>query len=578
MPKKFDFSGYATKNNIKCTDGRIIQKDAFKDNNGQNVPLVFQHMHHSLDNVLGHVCLENRAEGVYAYGVFNETKSGKEAKEMVRHGDITSLSIFANNLSQNGSNVVHGNIKEVSLVLAGANPGATIDNLNFEHSDGSTDPIDDEAIIHCYIPFTSEDVIEHEDKTPPEDNEDETIEDVIATMSDKQKNAMYFMLGQAIGGENSDENVEHSDDEGGNNTMKHNAFEEFGDNKVNKTAKTLTHDQFAVIMQDAKKPGNTLKSAILAHTTEYGIENIGVLFPDAKTIDANPEWLQRNTDWVDFVLKGIRKSPFAKIKSTIIDMDIDTARAKGYVKGTEKKETYLKAAKRETSPTTIYVKQKLDRDDIIDVTDFNIVEMVRKELKILLDEEFAVAALIGDGREIDDEYKVKEDCIRPIWTDDPLYSIKEKISTKTDYKTMVKEMSMTHKRYKGSGNPVLFTTADLHTQMLWIENDLGIRVYPSDEVLCAALRVSAIVEVPHFENKTRTTTVELDGVAGKTRDLLGIKLNLSDYVFGTNKGGEITAIDDFDIDFNQFKYLLEGRSSGALKKPKSAQVFEFERP
>jgi hypothetical protein len=407
--KKFDFSGYATKVDLKCSDGRVIRKDAFKHNDGQTVPLVWQHIHNDPGNVLGHALLENRKDGVYAYCAFNNTDAGKNAKVLVEHGDITALSIHANQLKQKGNDVLHGDIKEVSLVLAGANPGALIDNLSIQHGDGTYETDDSEAIIYSGENISLTD-IEHEDKDPGDGGE--TMKDVFDTLTDKQKEVVYAMISHALGedgGEGDDASHSDTDDDDddtkddkkiehsskGGKVMKKNVFDQKEDNKDQGT--TLTHAQFAVILGDAQKTGS-LKGAILMHATEYGIENIDVLFPDAKTLSRDPEWLKREDSWVQGVLNGIGKSPFSRVKSVIADMDIDTARAKGYVKATEKKEVYFKAAKRVTTPTTVYVKQKLDRDDITDVVDFDIVAMVRFQLRTLLDEELAVAALIGDGR------------------------------------------------------------------------------------------------------------------------------------------------------------------------------------
>lgn len=570
--QKFDFSGYATKVDLKCSDGRIIRKDAFKHNDGQKVPLVWQHIHSDPMNVLGHAVLENRADGVYAYGVFNDTEAGKHAKDLVEHGDITALSIHANELKQKGSDVIHGNIRELSLVLAGANPGAFIDNLSIQHGD-SSETDDTEAII-----FTGENLsltdLEHEDKAS---EDGETIEEVFNSFSDAQKNVVYAMLAHALEQENDEEDpdgdpedgknkkIEHSD-EGGKKTMKRNVFDTQDEDQ--KKDGTLTHAQFAVILGDAQKTGS-LKEAILMHATEYGIENIDILFPDAQTLSRDPDWLKREDSWVQGVLSAIHKSPFSRVKSIIMDMDIDTARAKGYIKGTEKKETYFKAAKRITTPTTIYVKQKLDRDDIIDVVDFDVVSMVRFQLRTLLDEELAVAALVGDGREANDPYKINEENIRPIWTDDDLYSVKEVLTTKTDYAKMIEEIAFAGENYKGSGSPVLYTTYKHHMGMLWVKDDNKRRIYETDATLCAALGVSRIQEVTVLSDKTRVNEDD------DTLELIGIKVNLRDYNFGADKGGQIASFDDFDIDFNQYKYLMETRCSGALTRPKSAQVFEF---
>lgn len=571
---KFDFSGYATKVDLKCADGRVIRKDAFKENDGQIVPLVWQHVHNDPANILGHALLENREDGVYAFGVFNDSEAGKNAKVLVEHGDITALSIHANQLKQKGTSVLHGVIREVSLVLAGANPGAMIDNLSIQHGDGEYELDDEEAII-----YTGEEIsldnVEHADTTS---DADVTMKEIFDTLTEDQKTVVYAMLATALGeseeemkqsDDSDDDDIEHAEKEG-EKIMKKNVFDSKDDDL--KTGGTLSHDQFKVILADAMKSGS-LKEAILQHAVEYGIENIDVLFPDARSLAKDPEWLARETGWVPNVLAAINKSPFSRVKSVYADMDIATARAKGYITATEKKEVYFKAAKRVTTPTTLYVKQKLDRDDIIDVVDFDIVAMVRYQLRILLNEELAMAALIGDGRDVADPYKVNEENIRPIWTDDALYSVVEPLSQKTDYKAMVKEIALTHKRYKGSGSPVLYMTPDLHTNMLWIEDSTGRRIYESDATLCAALRVSRIEEIPAFEGKTRTIGTGLQ--ANDTRELMAIKVNLKDYNFGADKGGEVATFDDFDIDFNQYKYLMETRCSGALTKPHAAQIFEF---
>lgn len=561
---KFDFSGYATKNDLKCADGRTIRHNAFKDNDGETVPLVWQHMHNDPANVLGHALLENREDGVYAFCKFNETDAGKNAKLLVEHGDITSLSIFADKLKQKGENVLHGSIREVSLVLSGANPGALIDNLSISHGDGTYEDIEDEAIIYTGLELSLKDLEHAEKKEDGQNGSDETLQDVFDTLNDKQKNVVYAMLAHVA--DDTGDDIEHSENKGGQD-MKRNLFDNYEGDEDQAT--TLTHAQFQTILTDAMKTGS-LRDSILAHATEYGIENIDVLFPDARTLSRDPDWLKREDDWVQGVLNSISKSPFSRVKSVIADMDIDTARAKGYIKGTEKKEVYLKAAKRVTTPTTIYVKQKLDRDDIIDVVDFDAVAMVRYQLRTLLDEELAMAALIGDGRDLDDQYKISEENIRPIWTDDDLYSVKEVLTTKTNYKAMIKAIALLHKNYKGSGSPVFYTTSEIHTNMLWVEDVNGRRIYESDATLCAALGVSRIVEVAAFEGKERITEDD------KIMELIGIKVNLRDYNFGADKGGQIATFDDFDIDFNQYKYLMETRCSGALTRPKSAQIFEFD--
>jgi hypothetical protein len=559
--KKFDFGGYATKVDLKCSDGRTIRKDAFKHCDGKQVPLVWQHLRDEPTNVLGHAILENREDGVYAYCSFNETPAGKNAKVLVEHGDITMLSIHANELRQKGGDVLHGVIREVSLVVAGANPGAFIDNVAIDHGDGNYETIDSEAII-----FTGENIsltdFEHA-------GDDKTVQEVFDSMTEEQQNVVFAMIAHAL--EETGDETDPSSDKidhtlKGGKFVKRNVFDKKDKDPVKNT---LTHDQFQTILATAAKSGS-LKDAILEHAVEYGIEDIDILFPEARTLSKDPEWLKREDGWVQGVLAAINKSPFSRVKSVFADMDFESARAKGYIKATEKKEVYFKASKRVTNPQTIYVKQKLDRDDILDVVDFDIVAMVRFQLRTLLDEELALAALVGDGRESDDEYKINEENIRPIWTDDDLYSIKETLSTKTEYDTMVKEIALTHKRYKGSGSPVLYTTPDIHTNLLWIQDTNGRRIYETDATLCSALRVSAIVEVPQLEGLTRTLE------DGSVRELLGIKVNLRDYNFGADKGGQVATFDDFDIDFNQYKYLMETRCSGALIKAKAAQIYEFE--
>jgi HK97 family phage prohead protease len=570
---KYDFGGYATKNDLKCSDGRTIRKNAFKDNDGQIVPLVWQHVHDNPNNVLGHALLENREDGVYVYGKFNDTEFGKQAKSLVSHKDITNLSIYANNLEEKAKNVLHGAIREVSLVLAGANPGAKIVNLAIEHSDGSEEEISEEAVITTDEMLSLTD-IEHEDKPAG----GKTMQEIFDTLNADQKNVVYAMLSHALGddGEGLDDEpddsgtddkskIKHSDE--GGKIVKKNIFDNQDREDTNASTKTLTHAQFGIILEEAQKTGS-FKKAVLAHATEYGIENIDVLFPDAQALSKDPEWLKREDGWVAGVLAAIHHSPFSRVKSTFADMDFATARAKGYVKGTEKKEVYFKASKRVTTPTTVYVKQKLDRDDIIDVVDFDIIGMVRFELRTLLDEELAKAALIGDGRDVSDPDKINEENVRPIWKDEDLYAVKELLSTKTDYKAMVKEIALTNKDYKGSGSPVFYTTPDVHTNMLWIEDLQGRRIYESDATLCSALRVSAIIEIPDMEGLQRTLADT------SVNDLIGIKVNLRDYNFGADKGGQVASFDDFDIDFNQYKYLLETRVSGALTKAKSAQVYE----
>ena len=569
MPKqKFDFGGYATKNDLKCSDGRTIRKDAFKNNDGRTVPLVWQHLHNDPGNVLGHAVLENRNDGVYAYAIFNDTDAGKNGKMLVQHKDITALSIHANQLEQKGNNVLHGEIREVSLVMAGANPGAFIDNLEIEHGDGSYESDITDALIYTDEVLSLTDVEHDAIKTDPTPNGDGTMKEIFDTLSPEQKTVVYAMISHALNngdptGTDPNKNINHSDE--GGSIVKKNVFE----GKQDEVKGTLTHAQFDTIIKDANKSGS-LKEAILSHATEYGIENIDILFPDAQTLTSDPAWLQRNTGWVAGVLAAIHHSPFSRVKSVFADMDIETARAKGYIKGSEKKEVFFSASKRVTTPATVYVKQKLDRDDMIDVVDFDAVAMIRYQLRTLLDEELANAALIGDGRDAGDQYKISEENIRPIWTDVDLFSVKEALTTKTDFKAMIKAIAFSGENYKGSGSPIFYTTNAIHMGMLWVEDANLRRIYESDATLCAAMGVSAIVEIPAFVGKKRTST------DGKIHDLIGIKVNLKDYNFGADKGGQIATFDDFDIDFNQYKYLMETRCSGALTIAKSAQIYEFE--
>lgn len=553
---KYDFSGYATKNDLKCTDKRTIRKDAFKEDDGKIVPLVWQHMHNDPANVLGHAKLENREDGVYCYGFLNETESGKNAKELLKHGDIKSMSIWANQLVQKGNDVIHGVIKEVSLVLSPANPGAVIDNLSIAHADGSVTDLDDEAIINYNLqPSFNNGQLEHKDDG---DEDDETIGDIFNTLNEKQKNAVYYMLSQALEGEE----VQHGEE--GENNMKVNVFDK--GKKKDDQEKTLSHSDFMEIVEDAKKCGS-LKESFLAHAQEYGIENIDILFPDAKTVTNPPDFIKRDTEWVSSVLNGVRHSPFSRIKSTAADITADEARARGYVKGNLKKEEVIKLLKRVTTPTTIYKKQKLDRDDIIDITDLNVVTWLKAEMRMMLDEELARAILIGDGREADSEDKINEENIRPIWKDEDMYSHHVTVDADTEPDALIEAIIRARKEYKGSGSPAFYTTTEVLIDMLLLKDKIGRRLYSTQAELTSALGVSKIVEVPVMEGQTRV-------VDGETRELIGLVVNLKDYTAGADKGGEVSMFDDFDIDYNQYKYLIETRCSGTLTHPKSALVFE----
>lgn len=566
---KFDFSGYATRNDLKCTDGRTIRKDAFKENDGLIVPLVWQHKHDEPSNVLGHALLENREDGVYTFGKFNDTESGKNAKLLVEHGDITALSIFANGLVQKGADVLHGAIREVSLVMAGANPGAMIDNFSIQHGDGSYSTDETEAVIYTGTEFSLTE-LEHEEKKKDmgdQKKEDErTVEDVFNTLTEEQQSVVYFMIGAAIeeaGKETpaaktgSEDTVEHSDL--GGNKMKKNIFENDPENNVVKN--TLTHAQIADIFADAQKCGS-FKEAFLAHAVTYGIENIDFLFPDAKTITDSPDFVSRRMEWVSSVISGAKHSPFSRIKSLSADLTLADARAKGYVTGALKKEEFFALSKRITTPTTIYKKQKLDRDDIIDITDLDVVAWLKAEMRIMLDEELGRAVLIGDGREADDADKINETNIRPIAKEDNFYAHRIELAANTSGASLVESILRNRTFYKGSGNPTLFTTETILTDLLLVKDKIGRRLYPTVTELASALRVANIVPVEVMEN------VDVDN-----NGLLGVLVNMKDYVLGADRGGQISMFDDFDIDYNQYKYLIETRCSGALTKPKSALVF-----
>lgn len=556
---KFDFSGYATKNNIQCSDGRVICKDAFKHNDGATVPLVWQHSHNDPSNVLGHALLENRADGVYAYCKFNSSEAASNAKLLVEHGDITALSIYANQLKQNGNSVLHGAIKEVSLVLAGANPGALIDNLAIQHSDGEYATIDSEAIIYSGEEISMNKEMEHADTAQASDT---TVKDVFESFTDEQKDVVYYMIGAALeemGGEEDD--AEHSD-LGGDENMKKNVFEGSATNN----GPTLSHADIQAIMADAQKCGS-LKEAVLAHAGTYGIDNIDYLFPDAKSVMATPDFIKRDMEWVSGVISGTKHTPFARIKSMAADITPDAARAKGYVTGAEKTEEVFALLKRVTYPTTIYKKQKLDRDDIIDITDMDVVAWLKAEMRMMLDEELARAVLVGDGRDVASPDKIDEACIRPIYKDEALYAHKvELASTKTTLE-IIEDIMRARENYKGSGNPAFYTTTATLNDMLLVKDKQDRRLYNTEAELASALRVSRIVEVPVLSGINR-----VDG--DDTLDLVGIIVNLNDYVLGADKGGQISMFDDFDIDFNQYKYLMETRCSGALVHPKSALVIE----
>lgn len=573
MSKKWDFSGYATRNDLLCADGRTIRHGAFKDCDGKTVPLVWMHDHTKVESVLGHALLENREDGVYAYGSFNDTEEGQAAKKRVMHGDVACLSIWANHLKQIGGDVLHGDIKEVSLVLAGANPGASIDFV-MAHGDEEADELqafyDENIMIIQHADDSKEESKDNpEKKTEPENNEPKkdgaergkTIEEVIDTMNDEQKKVLFGLLGESIGDvEESDDN----DNKEGDNEMKHNLFDQ---NNVqdDQNEAVLSHDDMKTIIGDLKKYGS-LKDSFMAHADEYGVQNLEFLFPEAKADSSVPTFISRNMDWVQQVMSSVHHVPFSRIKSMFADITEDEARAKGYIKGKLKKEEVFGLLKRRTDPTTIYKKQKMDRDDIVDITDFNVVAWLKAEMRMMLDEEIARSILFGDGRLASSDDKVDENRIRPVLNDHDLFTIRWAVaagSSEDDKaKNFIRAAVKSRKNYKGSGNPVLYTTEDMLTDCLLLEDTIGHKLYKTEAELATALRVSKIVTVP-----------VMDGLKDKDdKDVYGVIVNLADYKVGADKGGSINMFDDFDIDYNQEKYLIETRCSGALDKPFSAIV------
>lgn len=607
MPTGYDFCGWASKNDLLCSDGRTIRRGAFASDDGKKVPMVYQHQHTSIDNVLGHAILENRDEGMYAYCYLNESDTGKMAKELVRHGDICAMSIYANKLKQIGNDVVHGEIKEVSLVLAAANPGAAIESVVLEHSDGSTE---EEAII-----YSGEDtqykILSHAESST-QTSSDKTVNDILNNMSEAKKNVLYYMLAKVSETDKEaedddvieDSDIRHADVSGGrtiqdifdtftsdekkvaffligqaikesgsmeqsdipniddeseeNDTMKHNVFE---NNQINNDETVLSHAEIEEIFRDTKQYG-TLKNSALAH----GVENIEYLFPDAKTVTPTPELIKRNDDWVSKVMGAVHRTPFSRIKSTAANLTEDEARAKGYIKGKLKKEEVFSLLKRTTEPTTIYKKQKLDRDDVVDITDFDVVAWIKSEMRMMLNEEIARAILIGDGRLTSSDDKIPEDHIRPVAFDSELYTVPVEVTVATGAtdddkaKAIIRSIIKGRKEYKGSGNPVMYTTEDTLTDMLLMEDKMGRVVYDSVTKLATALRVSEIVTVPVMEGLKDS----------EDNAIIAVIVNLADYNVGADRGGEVNMFDDFDIDYNAMKYLIETRCSGALTKPYSA--------
>lgn len=611
---KWDFSGYATKNDLKCGDGRTIRKDAFKDCDGSTVPLVWQHVHDNPDNVLGHALLENREDGVYCYGYLNNTQRGKDMREMIANGDVSKLSIYANKLVQKGGDVLHGTIREVSLVLAGANPGAFIDNISIAHGDGTYTDLDDEAIIYFDSDIEHSDtdeseteldtdeskdeeetndteIVEHADSNNKEGSEmaeeaknEKTVQDVIDSMTDEQKNVMYYMIGAAL--EEEGGAAEH--DDLGDNEMKNNIFDRTTDAEQN----TLSHSEIETIFKEAVDSKASLKETFLAH----GITNIDYLFPEAKLLNKEPQIINDDQAWVSDVMNSVHKSPMSRLKTIAADITIDEARALGYVKGTKKAEEQFGLLKREVTPQTIYKLQKFDRDDILDITDLDVVAWIKSEMRIKLKEEIARAILVSDGRANSDPHKIKEDKVIPIYKDiSPLVGYDSQINghnissatfayrriieipkdtpaaDKADI--MIDEAVRARVDYKGSGSPAMYIGPARLAEMLLLKDSMGRRLYDSESALTTAMRVSRAVEVPMFDNITR---VENEGESDEqTFELAAIIVNLNDYTIGMDKGGETTLFDDFDIDYNKYTYLLETRLSGMLTKPFSAIIIEF---
>lgn len=588
MNKDYDFGGWATRNNIKCSDGRTILKDAFKQNDGQKVPLVWNHQHNDPSEVLGHALLENRAEGVYAYCKFNNTESGQTAKSLVANGDVDKLSIYANKLKTHMNNVMHGCIREVSLVLAGANPGAFIDTVI---SHGEDAEAEEEGII-----YTDEhiDTIEHSDdendkegeanmedenKKNDEENNEKTIQEVFETLNEEQKNAVYAIVGQALQhsddseddseDDDSDDDSENNNDEG-EEDMKHNVF----DNDKNND-EVLQHSEIlASAIQDAKKYGS-LKESVIEHAAINNITDIGKLFPDATALNKEPIMIEKDQTWVGKIINTIKHTPFSRVKVTMGKMTEPQARAKGYIKGNKKTNIQMAALNRVVTPTTVYIKNEIDRDDVIDITDFDVVAWQKREMRKELDKELALAALLGDGRDISDNDKINEQNIIPIVKDVDTFTIKYTITEGKDYKQannsvsnndsftkgIIRAAIRSRKEYKGSGSPTFFTTEDYLTDMLLIEDQNGRRIYESLAQLALALRVKEIVTIPEMEQEAY-------------KDIVGVIVNMADYTMGADKGGSVNMFDDFDIDYNQMKYLMETRCSGALTVPYSAIVLK----
>ena len=596
--KDYDFAGWATRNDLKCGDGRVIRHNAFKDCDGKKVPLVWNHGHNDPFNVLGHGFLENRDEGVRVYGYLNHTEAGETAREYLKHGDIESLSIYANQLVQNGPDVMHGNIREVSLVLSGCNPGAYIDEVNLAHSDDGSEILEEAVIfsgeqIEMYHSDDGKPNEEPKEEKKMADSKDKTVGDVLNELTDEQREVVEALVGMAASGDLGDNKEEES--------MKHNVFDNDMQQEGYASGAYLSHADEAEIIAGMKQYGS-LKESFMAHSDmmgfdggalmhsgtdgieysknvqDYFVNDPSFLFPEAKSLYNVPKFIKRKTEWVASVMSGTKHSPFSRVKTMFADITEDDARAKGYIKGKLKKEEVFSLLKRTTTPTTVYKKQKMDRDDVLDITDFDAVAWIKAEMRDMLDEELARAVLVGDGRLASSDDHINDQNIRPIWTDADLFTIKRRIAFTTSMesdakaKLVIKEAVRARKDYRGSGQPTLFTTEDWLTEMLLLEDTNQHRLYKDAGEVASAMRVSRIVTVPVMENLSRE--VSLAGGSTEDRALIGIIVNLTDYTIGADKGGAVNMFDDFDIDYNQQKYLIETRCSGALTVPYSAIVLE----
>lgn len=586
MAVNCDFSGYATKNDVRCSDNKVIRHGAFAAYDGKTVPLVWQHQHKDVANVLGHADLEVREDGVYAYAHLNHSDAGRTAREMVRNGDVKAMSIYATHVKARGNDVVHGELVEVSLVLRGANPGAYIDQVSIQHGDDGDEL---EAVMYTdaqidFVSHTDDDEaedseveetedVEHAEENPEDeesdgDGDDPTLGEIFDSMTEEQKTAVYAIVGQLVDAEDEeaetpDEDTAHSDTTTEDTMAHQNVFE----GSKTEELPTLSHADVEQIFADAKACGS-LKDAVLAHADQYGIKQIDTLFPDAKNLWNTPEFIKRKTDWVSSVVGAAKHSPFSRIKTQFADITADEARAKGYIKGNKKKDEVFTLLKRVTTPTTIYKKQRLDRDDILDITDFDVVSWIRGEMRIMIEEELGRAVLLGDGRDASSDDKIKEDCIRPIFKEDPLYAPRVILAKQTSTEDMLDSLVRAMDDYEGSGNPTWFAAPSTVTEILLLKDKMGHRLFNSMGDLADYVGVSKIVKVPLMKNLVRTSAKN-----GKV-DALGIIVNMTDYTIGADKGGQLFAAEDFDISFNQYHYLLETRLSGALTKVKSAIVVE----